>query len=442
MKKLLFLTILSLFLKSCSTSEDSKCNSLQVKSNLKSHLLETSFIRYGGDYSTIFNVSDKDIEQVFHQVIKITHVKTLSQDANLKSCKCQASLIFEVNEDVMEEIKKITNSPFGQILSNGLTDKNGIEINYTVQETADGDMQVEAERKNDLDTNITVYSLALKGFEKVNEEHKHMIDGEGEFTEETSNSSATQNPANLKHGTITGSDIILRANPTTDSEILDVIKGSGEKVKILEILTVGNSTQAITKSEGQINIDGEFVKLPEGRAVNILARNDENKTATVSFNDANSIERTTNLDYKYLEFISDSEWYKVETQKAKIGWVYGKFINEGAAYTAKDLQLNSKKILIYSTPQVENEYAEQGGDDWGYFTDKVLTYFIEKHPGVELSEFYSNNLSSKEIEVFKKELNLEGFGYVLIDGDRSQFLVHNMYDEIIVDACAFFKFNK
>ena len=221
-----------------------------------------------------------------------------------------------------------------------------------------------------------------------------------------------------------------------------MIKGAGEKVKILESLTAGNSAQAITKTEIKITIGNESVTLPKGKAVKITARNDDSQKATITFNDLNSKERTTDLDYKHLEFISDSEWYKVETQKAKIGWVFGKFITEGAAYSANDIRMNSKRILIYSTPEDEAEYAEEGSDDWAYFTHYVSEYFKEKHPGVEVGDFNSSNLSPEEMKNLEKKLNLEGFGYVLIDGEKTRFLVHNMYDEVIADAIGFFGFKE
>src|SRR5690606_23856497 len=109
----------------------------------------------------------------------------------------------------------------------------------------------------------------------------------------------------------------------------------GEKVTILEKLTAGNSTQAITKEELKITIGKESIILPKEKAVKITSQNEGSQTATITFTDATSKERTTDLAYKQLEFISDSDWYQVETKKAKIGWVFGKFITEGAAYTAK-----------------------------------------------------------------------------------------------------------
>ncbi len=291
---------------------------------------------------------------------------------------------------------------------------------------------------------LTFLSLFLLACADKAKEGKSETEGnqDMELAEDTSTSPLSTDTTEFKHGTITGTNVILRASPSTNSEKLDVLKGAGEKVKILETLTAGNSAQAITKEELKITIDNQSVTLPKGKAVKIISRNNESQKATVSFNDLNSKERTADLDYKNLEFINDSDWYKVETQQANIGWVFGKFITEGAAFTSNDLRLNSKKILLYSTPEDEEVYAEEGSDDWAYFTHYVSEYFKEKHPGVEFGDFPSSDLSSEDIKRLEKKLNLEGFGYVLIDGERSHFLVHNMYDEVIEDTREFFGFKK
>jgi len=299
---------------------------------------------------------------------------------------------------------------------------------------------------------LTILSLFIISCADKAKEQNEITDMEQELAEDHSTSDPSENPdpsaepisttnnVVLKHGTITGSNVILRASPSTNSDKLDVLKGNGEKVTILEKLTAGNSTQAITKEELKITIGKESIILPKEKAVKITSQNEGSQTATITFTDATSKERTTDLAYKQLEFISDSDWYQVETKKAKIGWVFGKFITEGAAYTAKDLKLNSKRILTYSTPEDEEEYAEQGGEDWAYFTYNVEEYFKKKHPAVEFGEFFQSDLSTEERKRFEKKLDLEGFGYVLIDGERSHFIIHNMYDEVIADAVVFFGF--
>lgn len=273
-------------------------------------------------------------------------------------------------------------------------------------------------------------------------EQKNNTEEEQELVAETPAASTTsthiETAAYPKHGSLSGSNIILRADPSTQSDKLDVLKGNGEKVKILEKLTVGDASQAITKTEVKTTIGKENITIPKGKAVTIKARNEESQMATISFRDIKSVEQTTDLNYDKLEFMSDSDWYQVETQKAKIGWVFGKFISEGAKYNSS---LESKRrILTYSTPEDEEEYAEQGGEDWGYFNYLVEEYFKKKHPAVEVGTFFESDLSTAERKRLEKKLDLEGFGYVLIDGEKSHFLVHDMYDGIIKDAVAFFGF--
>lgn len=119
------------------------------------------------------------------------------------------------------------------------------------------------------------------------------------------------------------------------------------------------------------------------------------------------------------------------------------------AYSSNDIRINGKRIntevkreiLIYQTPQDQEEYEEEGGSDWAYFTDQVTEYFKSKHPEVKVDFLYDSK-PSEEIKLLEKELDLEseGFGYILNDGGKLHFISHNMPDVVISQACDFFGF--
>lgn len=109
-----------------------------------------------------------------------------------------------------------------------------------------------------------------------------------------------------------------------------------------------------------------------------------------------------------------------------------------------DIRINNKRqylILTYSTPEDSEEYAENGGEDWGWFVNDVDSYFSNYHEGqVYFSSVYYSWFTKKDIAKLVKELDLEGFGYILVKGKEKTFISHDMSDNIISQACDFFGF--
>ncbi len=139
----------------------------------------------------------------------------------------------------------------------------------------------------------------------------------------------------------------------------------------------------------------------------------------------------------------------LENQKVKYPAIYVVKVNQSkdrwTAYSPIDIRVNDlkqKRILIYEEPQEvsEEDEDEYGSGDWAWFTDDVSQYFKKKHPTVECSYFYQIELLPIEIDYLKKKLPLEGLGYVLINGDKTSFIKHNMSHEVIAQACKFFGF--
>lgn len=107
-----------------------------------------------------------------------------------------------------------------------------------------------------------------------------------------------------------------------------------------------------------------------------------------------------------------------------------------------DIRVNDKRqflILTYSTPKDEEEYANNGGEDWGWFTNDVREYFIKHYPDkIVFSSVFYSWLSPSDIKALEMELSLQGFGYVLINGKNKTFIAHDMPHSVIQSACNFF----
>ena len=116
------------------------------------------------------------------------------------------------------------------------------------------------------------------------------------------------------------------------------------------------------------------------------------------------------------------------------------------AYSPIDIRINGerqKMILTYSTPEDEESYAEEGGEDWGWFVNDVSTYFADNHPEIIFGSVYGDGLLDEEIESIESEMELEGagFGYIFMDGKEKGWAGHDMPEGVISQACEFFGFD-
>jgi hypothetical protein len=118
------------------------------------------------------------------------------------------------------------------------------------------------------------------------------------------------------------------------------------------------------------------------------------------------------------------------------------------SYSPLDVRINKKKqpiVAIYEEPAAGDEYASDGGEDWGWFVNDVTTYFGDNHPEVIFTSIYYGGLTDGEIKKIEEDMELEGFGYVLIDGKNREFVGHDIPGGVISLACEFFgledKFN-
>ncbi|SMO69254.1 SH3 domain-containing protein [Fodinibius sediminis] len=127
-------------------------------------------------------------------------------------------------------------------------------------------------------------------------------------------------------GRVTGSNIIIRSDHTTRSPSAGVVANEGTVVKILDQYSSGNSKEAILKRDVTITEGGNTIKLPGGKAINILDDLNDSVRASFSTPDYGRVEAT--ISKRDVEAISGETWYKIHTSDGITGWIYGKFIKE------------------------------------------------------------------------------------------------------------------
>jgi hypothetical protein len=131
---------------------------------------------------------------------------------------------------------------------------------------------------------------------------------------------------NSKSATITGTDIIIRNEHSTKSEIIGSFKKAGEKVVILETYTSKKQTVLIKNKTIVIDREGEENTLQDGKSVKIIAINEESPIEIlISFKNKKGEIKEGLVSENDLDYINES-WYQVKRDNGEIGWVFGKFI--------------------------------------------------------------------------------------------------------------------
>jgi len=125
-------------------------------------------------------------------------------------------------------------------------------------------------------------------------------------------------------GRVTGSNIIIRSDHTTESPSAGVIAKEGTIVQILDQYSSGNSNEAILKRNVTVVEDGNQIHLPNGKAIRIL--NDRNDSVRASFTTPDYGATKGTISKNDIEAIGGQKWYKIHTTDDITGWVYGKFI--------------------------------------------------------------------------------------------------------------------
>jgi ankyrin repeat protein len=139
----------------------------------------------------------------------------------------------------------------------------------------------------------------------------------------TTNSSEFKKSNNAR---VTGSDVIIRSDHTTESDVAGVVEQEGSEVKILDEYYPDNASEAILSQSITVYENGESIELNKGKAVTIISG--RGNQVRVSFAHADYGKVTTDIDSDYLEGISGQKWFQVRTSENTTGWIYGQFIEE------------------------------------------------------------------------------------------------------------------
>jgi len=125
---------------------------------------------------------------------------------------------------------------------------------------------------------------------------------------------------------VTGTNVIIRSDHTTSSTSVGVVAKEGTIVKILDRYTSENSDEAILKRAVSVEVHGERIHLPKGKAIRIMEDRQSSVRASVITTQFGRAEAT--IDKTDIEAIGGETWYKIRTTDNITGWIYGKFIEE------------------------------------------------------------------------------------------------------------------
>jgi hypothetical protein len=125
-------------------------------------------------------------------------------------------------------------------------------------------------------------------------------------------------------GRVTGSNVIIRSDHTTESPSAGVVAKEGTVVQILDQFNTGNSNEAILKREVTVTVNGKRLTLVKGKALRILE--DRGDSVEASFSSAEFGKAEATISKNDIEAIGGQKWYKIHTTDDITGWVYGKFI--------------------------------------------------------------------------------------------------------------------
>lgn len=125
---------------------------------------------------------------------------------------------------------------------------------------------------------------------------------------------------------VTGSGVIIRSDHTTASSSAGVVAREGTIVEILDRYISDNSTEAVLNRAVTVEIRGERIQLPEGKAIRILEDRDQSVHASFITTQFGRAEAT--IDKTDIEAVSGETWYKIRTTDGITGWIFGRFIEE------------------------------------------------------------------------------------------------------------------
>lgn len=210
MNKFFTLLILSLVLFSCGEN-DLSCGSTLAKDTIIEILKESET---ENSFKYVFTGMTKaDVEKIFDENVEITQIRTTYIDDRLKKCECEATLIFNVSDEVKKAMTKLGDNFLSKMVVKEILAEKGIEINYNLQETEDGQIYVETQEIDELSTTISTYHNIIRNVRWENESTQTFESEDGYVT------------YNLKF--LNSNRIELTFNQGTHEEIFEVDYNNG-----------------------------------------------------------------------------------------------------------------------------------------------------------------------------------------------------------------------
>lgn len=125
---------------------------------------------------------------------------------------------------------------------------------------------------------------------------------------------------------VTGSNVIIRSDHTTESPSAGVVAREGTEVDVLERYLTSGSSEALLKNNIVVIHNGNRLQVSSGKALRIIEDRDDSVRVSLSTREAGRVETT--ISKMDVEAMGDQQWYKVRTRDGITGWIYGKFIEE------------------------------------------------------------------------------------------------------------------
>ena len=169
MRKIILLIILLLTFLSCS-DDSIKCDGISeintVKQIYKDELLKMSyaFKMYGIDDLEGF------LDSFMENNMKFDFIRTRAIDKELKSCECSAQLTFTLDPEIKKHLENINskNNELEQALLSQVLKAQEIDIEYSLQETSDGNFIAETYSINEeLSEIVTAFYLYEQSYKKT-----------------------------------------------------------------------------------------------------------------------------------------------------------------------------------------------------------------------------------------------------------------------------------
>lgn len=165
-KTVIKLIVISLILTSCGKS-DFECNSTIAKSTVKSIWKDAESknrFAYG-----LYGIKSNEVNDFIDQYMSIEQVRTISKNDELKRCECAGKVVFNMPDEVKANISEIKNKKglMGFAIAESLTSEDGIDIEYNVQETEEGEIYAETYTIDNLSEKIMFYKNLLSSYEKL-----------------------------------------------------------------------------------------------------------------------------------------------------------------------------------------------------------------------------------------------------------------------------------